>query len=184
MDLLVYGSKDFGRLLRELLQHCGHRFAGFIDDFGRGPNVVGTYAEALTTHPPATHGMVIAIGYRHLEARWQAYEKVTRDGYVLPALRHATAIVHPGAAVGAGAIVMAGANVDAFSRLGELAVLWPGTLVSHDCEVGRNCFLSPGAILCGFVRTGRNCFIGAGAVIVDHRELPDASFVKAGSVYK
>jgi sugar O-acyltransferase (sialic acid O-acetyltransferase NeuD family) len=184
MDLLVYGSKDFGRLLRELLQHCGHRFAGFIDDFDAGPDIVGTYAEALAKCPPASHGMVIAIGYQHLEARWQAYERAKRDGYAVPPLRHASAILHPGTSVGDGAIVMAGANVDAFSRVGELAVLWPGALVSHDCEVGRNCFLSPGAILCGFVKTGRNCFVGAGAVIVDHRALPDATFVKAGSVYK
>ncbi len=182
MELLVYGSKDFGRLVRELLVQCGHRFAGFVDDFNRGPDVIGPYADALTRFPPVTHGMVIAIGYGHLEGRWKAYEKAKRDGYVVPALMHRTAIVHPGSAVGEGAIVMAGANVDAFSRLGDLTVLWPGTVVSHDCEVGRNCFVSPGAVLCGFVKTGKDCFIGAGSVIVDHRELPDGSFVKAGSV--
>ncbi len=183
MDLLVYGSKDFARLIRELLQHCGHRFAGFVDDFERGPEVVGAYVEVLRNCPPTTHGMVVAIGYNNLEARWTAYEKVKRDGYRLPPLVHAKAIVHPAAAVGDGAIVMAGANVDAFSRLGELCVLWPETVVSHDCDVGPNCFVSPGAVLCGFVKTGRNCFIGARSVIVDHRELPDGAFLKAGSVH-
>ena len=186
MKVLVYGSKDFGRLVRELVLRCGHEFVGFVDDVNpAGEGVVGDYASALRRYPPADGvGMVVAIGYKHLQARHQAWVRARGDGYTTPALVHATAIVAPGAKIGDGAIVMAGANVDAFSEVGAICVLWPGAIVSHDCRIGDNCFLSPGAVICGFVTTGSHCFIGAGSVIADHRSLPDGAFVKAGAVYK
>jgi sugar O-acyltransferase (sialic acid O-acetyltransferase NeuD family) len=184
MKLLVYGSKEFGRVIKDLVGQTGHEFAGFVDDFSAGPDVVGTYEHVRTALPPASEtGIVVAIGYDHLAARWSVYQRLKRDGYTMPALVHRTAIVHPDTRIGEGAIVMAGANVDVFSELGDLTVLWPGVIVSHDCNVGRNCFLSPGAVLCGFVTTGTDCFVGAGAVIADHRSVPDGTFVKAGVVY-
>ena len=184
MKLLVYGSKDFGQVIRALVDHAGHEFAGFIDDFAEGAEIIGTYQQARRAYPPAPGiGIAVAIGYDHLAARWNLYQAIRKDGYAVPALVHRAAVVHPDAKIGEGAIVMAGANVDVFSQIAELAVLWPGVIVSHDCRVGRNCFLSPGAILCGFVNTGADCFIGAGAVIADHRSVPDGQFVKAGVVY-
>jgi len=185
MKILVYGSKDFGRLIRELVRTAGHECMGFIDDFATGPDIVGTYVDAQRLCPPTSGvGIVIAIGYEHIPARWSVFERVTSDGYAVPALIHPTAIVHSGVSVGNGAIVMAGANVDAFSEIGSLAVLWPGVIVSHDSVVGSNSFLSPGAIVCGFVTIGSGCFIGAGAVVADHRSVPAGSFVKAAGLYK
>jgi sugar O-acyltransferase (sialic acid O-acetyltransferase NeuD family) len=186
VKLLIYGSKDFGRLVRELVTACGHEAIGFVDDVSPdGEGVVGDYPAARRKHPPGDGvGMVIAIGYKNLAARHQVWTRVRADGYVTPALVHPTAIVAPGVKIGEGAIVMAGANVDAFSEIGALGVLWPGAIVSHDSRVGENSFLSPGAIVCGFVTTGRHCFLGAGSVIIDHRDVPDGAFVKAGAVYK
>lgn len=184
MKILVYGSKDFGRLIRELVRSAGHECVGLIDDFAAGPDIVGTYQDAQRLFPSSTGvGIVIAIGYEHIPARWSVFERVRRDGYRVPALVHPSAIVHSSVSVGDGAIVMAGANVDAFSQIGALTVVWPGAIVSHDSVVGPNCFLSPGAILCGFVTTGAGCFIGAGAVVADHRSVPAGRFIKAAGLY-
>jgi sugar O-acyltransferase (sialic acid O-acetyltransferase NeuD family) len=186
MKILVYGSKDFGQLVRELVIHCGHEFLGFVDDVGpKAPGVVGAYPEVVRRYPPGDGiGMAIAIGYNHLEARHAAWVRARKDGYQTPVLAHRSAMVASGAKVGEGSILMAGANVDVFTELGEICVLWPGAIVSHDCKVGANCFLSPGAIVCGFVTIGTSCFLGAGSVIVDHRNLPSGAFVKAGAVHK
>lgn len=185
MTLFVYGSQDFGRVVRALVLDAGHACAGFIDDFSTGPEIVGTYEHVRASHPPSADiGIVIAIGYDHMDARWAVYEKIKRDGYTVPALVHPTARVHPNVRVGDGAIVMAGANIDVFCGIGDLTVVWPGAIVSHDSQVGPNCFLSPGAILCGFVDVGANSFVGAGAVVADHRTVPAGSFVKAAGLYK
>ncbi|HWT25966.1 MAG TPA: hypothetical protein VN213_20840 [Solirubrobacteraceae bacterium] len=183
MRLLIYGSSDFGRVLRRQLAACGHEFEGFIDDVVGGPDVLGGYENVRDRFPPAAgRGIVMAVGYNHLEARWTLYGRVRGDGYALPALLHPAAHVHPEATVGEGAIVGAGANVDAGARVGPLAVLWPGAIVSHDSEIGDNTFLSPGAIVCGLARVGAHSFIGAGAVVPDHADLAPATFLAAGRV--
>ncbi len=183
MKLLVYGSREFGRVIRDLLIVCGHEFAGYVDDMYTGEQFVGTYSAARLLHPPASCGMLIAIGYGHLEARWKVYQQVIANGYCVPTLIHDRAYVRDPEAIGRGAVVMAGAVVDVSARLGQLTVLWPGAVVNHNSVVGANTFISPNATVCGFATVGQSCFIGAGAVIVDHRSVPDGSFVKAGQVF-
>jgi len=182
--ILVYGSSDFGAVLKDLAEDCGHEFAGFIDDVHPGNDrVVGNFESACLSHPPARHAIAIAVGYKHLEARRALLAKVRNAGYALPALVHPAAYVHRSVEVGAGAVVMARAIADRAARLGEACVLWPGANVSHDASIGANTFLSPGATICGFAKVGGNCFIGASAVVADHRTVPDGAFVKAGSVF-
>lgn len=184
MKLLVYGSSDFGAVLRDVLADCGHEFAGFVDDLNpTRAGVLGAFESVRASHAPSAHAMVMAIGYKHLADRARIFAAVRAAGYRLPPLIHPAAHVHATAAVGEGAVVMARAIVDRGARLAEASVLWPGANVSHDSEVGANTFLSPGAIVCGFARVGAGCFIGAGAVVADHRAVPDGSFVKAGSVF-
>ena len=184
MKLLVYGSSEFGAVLRDHVGDCGHEFGGYVDDVHPGnPGVVGAFEAARHSHPPASHGLVLAIGYKHLEARARIFAAARLLGYRFPALVHPSAYVHPSAAIGEGAVVMARAIVDRAARVGEACVLWPGVNVSHDSAIGANTFLSPSAIVCGYVQVGANCFLGAGCVIADHRTVPDGAFVKAGKLY-
>lgn len=181
--ILVYGSKDFALVIRDLVEQCGRTFAGFIDDTTSGPEIVGDYAHVLNAYPPHDFDLVIAIGYNHLTARWNVYQRGISDGYTVPVLMHPRAYVRNPNAIGAGAFVMAGAIVDIGATVGELAVLWPGANVSHNSAIGANTFLSPNATVCGFTHIGRGCFIGAGAVIVEKMEVPPSHFIKAGTVY-
>lgn len=183
MKLLIYGSLEFGRVLRELVAACGHEFVGFIDDFRSGKDVVGTYAEANKRYPSSDYGIVIGIGYNNLAARLAIYRKVRSDGYALPILAHDRAFIHPSVTIGEGSVIMAGAVVDVFSFVGDAVVIWPGAVVNHDSRIGANTFISPNATICGFVKMGGSCFIGAGAVVADHRVVPDETFVRAGVVF-
>ena len=184
MKLLVYGSSEFGAVLRDLVADCGHEFVGYVDDVNpASPGVVGTFEAVCKSHPGAAHGLVLAIGYKHLEARARILASGRAAGYRFPALVHPTAYVHPSATVGEGALVMARAIVNREARLGETCVLWPGVNVSHDSQIGANTFASPSAIVCGYATVGANCFLGAGSVIADHRTVPDGAFIKAGDVF-
>lgn len=180
----MYGGADFGRVLRELVAACGHEFAGYVDDVqAAGGDVLGGFAAVRERFPPRDLGVVIAVGYADLDARWGVYQRVRAAGYACPALVHPAAYVHDPAGIGAAAVVMARAIVDVRARIGEASVLWPGANVSHDSAVGANCFLSPGSIVCGLATVGRGCFLGAGAVVPDHRTVPDGTRIKAGTVY-
>jgi sugar O-acyltransferase (sialic acid O-acetyltransferase NeuD family) len=181
--ILVYGSREFGQVVRDLASQCGYRFAGFIDDVDRGPEILGTWQEVSSGHDAALHSVAMAIGYHHLPERRALCERVRAQGYETPTLIHPRAYVRDAAAVGAGSFIMAAGVVDFAARVGPFAVVWPGATINHHAEVGANTFISPNATVCGYSVVGENCFIGAGATIVDHRSVPAGSFVKAGSVY-
>ena len=129
-------------MLADQARASGHEIVGFVDDLREAPGVVGTFVEARRAYDPHHHGFVLAIGYRHLAARWNAYRRVVEAGYALPALVHPRAVVHPDALVGAGSVVMEGAIVSLGARLGEACVMWPGATLSHHSRLGDNVFLS------------------------------------------
>jgi sugar O-acyltransferase (sialic acid O-acetyltransferase NeuD family) len=183
MQILIYGSREFAQTVAELVVDCGHEVAGFIDDFSPGPLILGTLEQVRRNHSPAEYGMVIAIGYNDLPARWESWQRVRTLGYQVPTLIHPRAYVARSAIVGEGSMLMAGSLVDARVRLGDLVVVWPGAAISHDCLVGENSFISPNATLCGYVKLGTHCFVGAGAAIVDHCEVPPLTRIKMQSSY-
>jgi len=179
--ILVYGAKEFGQVVKNILSLQGHQFVGFIDDFVQDDFVL-TYDEARAKYPSLTHSIVIAIGYKFMDARWRIYEKVKSDGYKVLSLIHPQAIVDKSAKIGDGVIIMAGAIVGYNAEIRDLAVLWQGAVVEHDSVIGKNTFLSPNSTVCGLTTIGRDCFIGAGAVVTDRLKILDNSFIKAGSV--
>lgn len=181
--ILVYGSRVLGRVVKDLIGQCDKDFVGFVDDYTTGPEIVGTFDEVRKAYPPTEYGMVIAIGYNDLAARWQIFQKAEVAGYQITSLIHPRAYVRDSNLVGRGALIMAGAVIDVNVRLAELVVVWPGVVVNHDSQIGANSFLSPNATVCGCVTIGANCFVGAGATIVDHRTLSSHSFVKAGALF-
>lgn len=181
--LLVYGSGDFGQLVRDIILQCDREFVGFIDDYNQGSDILGSYETIKTKYLPDLYEIVVAIGYKHMQARWTIYQQILQDGYTVPCLIHPKAYVRNQEAISSGTIVMIGAIVDFNSQMEELTVLWPGAVLNHDSIVKSNTFVSPNATICGFVTVGEGSFIGAGSVVADHVIVPPGSFIKAGSVY-
>ena len=183
MKLLVYGSLEFGEVVKDMVIQCGHEFTGFIDDYNNGGEIVCSFSDLLEKYPADLFGVVIAIGYKHLKARWEVFQRMQSLGYQIPALVHPKAYVREPAAVASGAMIMAGAIVDVHTQIGAMCVLWPGVVVNHNSVIGANIFLSPNATVCGHVQVGESSFVGAGAIIVDHLDVPAGTFIKAGRVY-
>lgn len=181
--IIVYGSKVFGSVIRDLVTQCGYEFVGFIDDFSIGENILGDFDFITKNYPKEEYEIVIAIGYFDLQARWTVYQKVVKYGYETPSLIHPAAYVRNVDKIGKGCIIMAGAIVEINAEIKDFVVILPGAVVNHDSIIGPNTFLSPNSTICGCVNLGHSCFIGAGAVVVDHNNIPDKSFIKAGSVY-
>lgn len=182
MRLLIYGARSFAATATELAEDCGHDVVGCFDDFG-APGSLGDFEHIRRIHQTNDTGVVLAIGYKDLPARWRAWTRVRSAGFAAPALVHPRAYVAASARVGDGCMVMAGSIVDIRVSLGEAVVVWPGACINHDSAIGSNSFVSPNATVCGGVRVGANCFIGAGAGIADGRQVPEGSFIKMLSVY-
>lgn len=178
MRLLLYGSREFAATVAELVRHCGHEVIGMVDDRNEGGGILGDLNGVCASHPPSDYGIVMAIGYKNIPARWAAWKRARAAGYRSPPLIHPRAYVADTARIADGTMVMAGAIVDVRAELAELAVLWPGACINHDSRIGRNTFVSPNATVCGFAQIGAHSFIGAGSVIVDHGQVPEAAFLK------
>src|SRR5262249_20651838 len=67
--ILVYGSREFGQVVRDLAVQCGYAFAGFIDDVNHGEGILGAWQEVARSHGSSSHAVAMAIGYRHLRER-------------------------------------------------------------------------------------------------------------------
>ena len=181
--LLLFGSRDFSKTVAELAKDCEYEVVGTIDDYYRGPSILGTLDAVACTHPPDRYKIAFAIGYNNLPARMSAWTRARNYGYAAVTLVHPRAYVARSATVGDGVLIMAGAIVDARAKIGDASVLWPGVNVSHDTEIGANSFLSPGVIVCGHVAIGDSTFVGAGAVVTDHQRVPSGSFLRAHALY-
>lgn len=181
--LLIIAASPFGRLVSVLAQECGRTVAGFVDDTTTGPNILGTTDDLGRALAVSDHELVLAIGYKHMQARLSLFERLRAMGFLFPPLTHPTARISPHAKVGDGCLVMAGVDVDAFTEIGDGCVLWPSATVSHDNRIGRSTFISPAATLCGFVTVGERSFIGANSTIVDGSTLAEGAFVKASVRY-
>lgn len=183
MKIIVYGSQEFGKTVKDLLLQCDYNFAGFIDDYNTGDEILGDFEKVTKKYSSEQYKIVIAIGYKDLSARWEVYQRVHALGYQLPTIIHPKAYVRDPTKIGQGTMIMAGAIVDTSVNIEPLVVAWPGVVINHDCTISANTFISPNATICGAVHIGKNTFIGAGAVIVDHTTVPPNSFIKAGTVY-
>ncbi|MFH0800857.1 MAG: hypothetical protein V2A78_00510 [bacterium] len=181
--ILIYGSKEFAQVVKDLMSQTGLPFTGFIDDFNTGDGILGDFEYIRNNYPPDSYEIAVAIGYKDLKARWSVCQKILNAGYKSPTIIHPRAYVRDPESVGRGVIIMAGAVVDMYCKIGDFAVLWPGVVVAHHSVIGANTFLSPNCTVCGSVTVGHGCFIGAGSIIVDHNDVPSESFVKAGQRY-
>lgn len=181
--VIIYGSQQFANYVKEVVIDCGYDFVGYIDDYSSGENILGPFDKVKHLYDKNEFGIVIAVGYRDLEARWRIFEKVFNHGYKIITLIHPSAYVHHTSTIGEGSIICARSIIDYNSHVGTGTFVWPGVIINHDSKVGDNCFLSPQVNICGFVEIGDNCFIGASSVIINNNSIGNNSFIKAGSVF-
>lgn len=78
---------------------------------------------------------------------------------------HPTAVIEPGAALGAGVSVQAHAYIGRNARIGENCVLHPGVYIGEEAAIGAGTHIHANAVIRERVQVGRNCLIHSGAVL-------------------
>lgn len=184
-DWLIYGSGTFAETVADLITDCGGTPLGCMNDFSAagaaGLACLGSFEAVTSRWNGPRPAIALGIGYKDLDARWNAWQRMKATGWPTPALVHPQAYVARSARIEAGAMVMARAIVDRAVSIAECCVLWPGACLNHNVEMAENCFVSPGAVVCGHVRIGAHTFVGAGSLIADRSTIPARSFLKMGS---
>ncbi|NUY80134.1 acetyltransferase [Flavobacterium sp. MAH-1] len=115
----------------------------------------------------AFHELLIGIGYNHMQARRDFYERFYAE-IPFGKLIHATSWVDPTATIAPGSVLYPGCCIDANVKIAENALLNLNCTVSHDCSVGAHSFLAPRVALAGFVSVGDGCFLGINTTVKDN----------------
>ena len=182
--VLLYGSGDFGKIVKNILKYTDYSFAGFISDIEKGDDIIGNYNYFINNFDKNEYGIVITVGYSDMINRAKLYEHVLSTGYKLPNIIHSNSRIDSTVKLGSGNIIMASTDIDYNTDISDIVVIWPGTVISHDSKIGTNVFLSPNSTICGYADIGKNSFIGADSIVVDRCVIKENSFVKAGSLVK
>lgn len=191
MRLIVLGAGGSAYDLLDIVDACNrqapaYEVVGILDD-GRaagsefaGHPVLGGVADAARF---TDCQFVNTIGSdRSYRMRGRIVEKAG-----VPLSRFAT-LIHPLAAVssraimGAGVLVNAGVSVGGLVRIGNHAMLCPGSIVGHEAVIGDHCVIAPGAVVSGLVSLGNNCYLGARSVVRQQLTVGEGALVGMGAV--
>jgi sugar O-acyltransferase (sialic acid O-acetyltransferase NeuD family) len=115
-------------------------------------------------------------------SRRAAFERLLAEGFELPPIVHASAVISPWASMGRGIQALAGAIVNAGAELGDNAIVNTGAIVEHDCQVGAHAHLAPGVRLAGLTTIGEGAHVGIGAVLIERVRIGPGALVGAGAV--
>ena len=114
--------------------------------------------------------------------RRRLYQMVIDNGFTVPTVIDATAIIAQDARVAAGCYIGKGVILNSGSCIGKCAIINTGAIVEHDCLIGDFVHISPGTVLCGQVSIGNFSHIGAVSVVRQQIEIGNDVLVGAGSV--
>lgn len=140
VPVIVLGASIYGEIAAEIvLARDDMRLVGFVDDRARvapdGSAVLGPSDRlADIAHEAGVVDVAVAIGGEGMRRRIS--EKVWRAGVRPARLVHPSAVVSPGATLGAGCIVDAQAYVGPHCVLGRGVSVWPGAVLAHHVTVG------------------------------------------------
>lgn len=205
--IIIFGSGGHGKTLVELIRLTNSfSIAGFIDDNKHKGTIVmdipilGGEEVLQELLDQGIYQAVNAVGgIGNIQSRIQVFERLTKAGFVFPALVHPTAFVEPSARLSPGAQIFAHAYVGSEARIGMGVIINTGAIVSHDCQIGDYANISPGAMLAGEVTVGEAALIGMGVTInlqvtIGSRarigngatvksDVPDFGIVRAGAIW-
>lgn len=133
-------------------------------------------------YPPHGCEMFIAVGYRRMRARREAYERMQAAGYRFVNVVSSQAVVDSRAELGDNNLIFPGCIIESNVSIGSNNVFWSGTTVCHDSRVGNHNFLAPRTVIAGNCSVQDLCFFGVGSICIDGLHVRSETYLRAGAV--
>lgn len=186
--LAIIGSGHLGQQIAHYAiadKHYGN--VVFFDDVATEKSVAGFEILGTSEAVTAAFGqnqfdeLLIGIGYKHLKARSELYEKF--NGQIpFGKIIHSTVWADPTAKIENGCVIYPGCVIDAHAVISENTVLNVSCTIAHDTTIGKHCFLSPRVAVAGFVNVGGQCILGINATIIDNISIAARTQIGGGTV--
>lgn len=182
---IIYGAGGHGKVVADILQACGTKIEGFVDDdplkCGEmfGLKILG---DAKCLIERAGRGPVaVALGIGDNFARRVIAERCLAANARLLTAVHPSATVAASAKIAPGVVIMAHAVVNADAEIQRGAIINTGAIVEHDCKVGNFAHLSPKVAIGGHVQIGDLSWLGIGVAVIPNVKVGTGSIVGAGA---
>lgn len=188
---IIGGDAFFGQLARVLAADFKdqYRLIGAVDDTKEAETplagdmrTLGGWGAFTERYRADEALLALGVGYRDLEARKRAFDRVRAAGYRFATLVSPQAIVSREASVLEGAIVMAGAVIDVGATVEAGAFIDIGVNVCENVRIGTASYVSAGAAVGGRCQIGAANFLGLNAVVVDGVSTGDFVRIQAGAL--
>src|SRR5579862_848975 len=185
-DVVIFGA---GKVADVLYHHLSdddrYRVVAFTTDAPHVPSSgtfnglpVVPFEAVAKSYPPASHEMLVAVGYHDLNAlRKEKYDAAKAQGYKLASYVSKRAGVGSWLKMGDNCIILDNAIIEPGVVLGSNVVVWSGVLVGHHSTIDDHAWVAGQAVLGGSARLGQRCFVGLGAIIAHEVEVGEQSFL-------
>lgn len=187
MEILVIGSSGHGGVIVDILEACGHKIAGYLDDtvsvgvLKRGYPILGSLADCDNICKRLNlQDIALAIGDNWW--RRKVYNDIKINNVRYPVIAHPTVTISHSADVGEGSVLMAHINVGPHTRLGKFTIVNTAASLDHDSVLGDFASLASGVSTGGLVEIGECSAIGVGAAISDRIRVGSHTVVGTGAV--
>jgi len=187
--LAIIGSGDLGQLIAHHALLTGRfEVVGFFDDYAEPgvlingiPVLSGTSAILNSFNDNHFEQLLIAIGYKHFDARAMFYDRF-KGQIPFATIVHPSAIVDPTCQLGEGSVILSGCILDQNVVLNSNVLLNTGAMIAHDSQIGAHSFLAPRCNIAGFVTIGEKNFIGIGANVIDNVKTIERTQIGGGAL--
>lgn len=187
--VVIFGTASFAELVHAYLSRDGaYDVVAFTAHRDRitEPRFCGLpvvpFDELDRRHPPATHEMFVAVGYRKVnQVRAAIYDEVKARGYRL--LTYVSPrCTNLAASIGDNCFVFEDNTLQPFVTIGNNVILWSGNHIGHHSTIGDHCYVTSHVVVSGHCRIGKYCFLGVNATLRDSLTIAESCVIGAGAL--
>ena len=118
------------------------------------------------------------------DVRKNIYRNLKKIGFILPVIKHPSAVVAASVKVGEGAFIAAGTVINPCVKIGKNAIINTRASIDHDCRLGDFVHVAPGVTISGAVSVGEETHIGTGANIINNVKIGKKCIIAAGETVR
>lgn len=187
-DLLIYGSSSLARLAHYYATtEMGLNVLGFVvdgqykasDSFLSLPVYEWLEVEQFRHDKINMH---VAIGYRSMRSRSNAYAQAKRKGFELMNIVSPSSFVADDVVMGDNNFIMPGVVIEPGVKLGSNNVVWSNATICHDATIKDDNFMAANVTIGGEASIGSKNFFGFSSVLLQQRAIGDEVLVGAASL--
>lgn len=188
--VVVFGTGSFAEVVQFYLTHDSeHEVVAFTvheehlsQTELRGLPVVA-FERLHETHPPESHQMYVAVGYKGVNrVRADVCAQAREKGYTLLTYVSSKCTHWGDTRIGDNCFIFEDNTLQPFVTIGDNVVMWSGNHIGHHSTIGSNCFITSHVVVSGHCRVGDYSFVGVNATLRDGITLGQYNVIGGGAI--